>query len=198
MSEVLEPFESPAAAAPPSSPTGGPIRPASGRWLRSLLVSLALLALVALFWPRTEGERARRPGGFLLDDSGSPVPLERELRSATLVHFWASWCAPCVSEMPELLAYARAATSDRFQVVLVAVGDEPKAARRFLGEPQRPLYFDPNWEVANRFGTLGLPESHLVVGGEVVESFVGATRWGDPAVRVKIQKWIATPASATP
>ena len=38
----------------------------------------------------------------------------------------------------------------------------------------------------------------LVVDGEIVESFIGATRWSDPAVRAKIQKWIASPASASP
>jgi thiol-disulfide isomerase/thioredoxin len=156
------------------------------------------LALVALFWPRSNGAGNHRPAGFVLDEAGRPVPLAREMRSATLVHFWASWCAPCVSEMPELLAFARETTNDNFQVVLIAVGDEPKAARNFLGDPERPIYFDPNWEVANRFGTDKLPETHLVVGGEIVESFVGATSWNDPAVRAKLQKWIANPASATP
>lgn len=194
MSEPLEPpsaEESPPTSVPPA------VSPPS-RWTRPALLAVAALALVALFWPRSDGARARRPGGFVLDESGSPVPITRELKAATLVHFWASWCPPCVTEMPEILALAREATNDRFQVVFVAVGDEPKAARRFLGEPGRALYFDPNWEVANRFGTEKLPETHLVVGGEIVESFIGATRWSDPAVRAKLQKWIASPASASP
>ncbi len=194
MSEPLAPPPAEGTSLPPASPAGSPV----SRWTRPVLFAVAALALVALFWPRSHGARARRPGGFVLDESGSPVPITRELRAATLVHFWASWCPPCVTEMPELLALAREATNDRFQVVFVAVGDEPKAARRFLGEPGRALYFDPNWEVASRFGTDRLPESHLVVDGEIVESFIGATRWSDPAVRAKIQKWIASPASASP
>lgn len=205
MSEPLEPT-APLAAGDPSSPPSSPDAPSgqpgapvpAARWTRPVLVAVAFLALVALFWPRGDGARGRRPGGFLLDESGSPVPLARELRAVTLVHFWASWCPPCVTEMPEILALAREATNDRFQVVFVAVGDEPKAARKFLGEPGRALYFDPSWEVANRFGTEKLPETHLVVGGEVVESFIGATRWSDPAVRAKLQKWTASPASAAP
>ena len=201
MSEVSSSPDAPLPERPPialKGPAARPERAIPARWNRVLLVAVAALALAALFWPHGDLLAGRRPAGFVLDEAGRPVALARELRAVTLVHFWASWCAPCVSEMPELLAFARQATTDRFQVVLIAVGDEPKAARAFVGEPRRPIYFDPAWEVANRFGTDKLPESHLVVGGQVVESFIGATRWSDPAVRAKIQKWTASPASATP
>jgi thiol-disulfide isomerase/thioredoxin len=199
---MSEPSEPPAAPAPAAESAGpapeAKAPPESARWPRTALAAVGALALAALLWPRGESALSRRPAGFLLDEGGRPVPIGRELRAATLVHFWASWCAPCLTELPELLAFAQEATGDRFQVVLVAVGDEPQAARRFLGETEQPLYFDPNWEVANRFGTEKLPESHLVVSGEVVASFVGATRWSDPAVRATIQKWTASPASAAP
>ena len=199
MSEPLEPTPlSNGGAAPGPPPAGSGDELASARWARPALVAVALLALVALFWPHGDGAKGRRPAGFVLDEMGRPVPLARELRAATLVHFWATWCPPCITELPELLAFAHEATNDRFQVVFVAVGDDPKAARRFFGDAGRPLYFDPSWEVANRFGTEKLPETHLVVGGEVVESFVGATSWSDPAVRAKLQKWTASPASAAP
>ena len=199
MSEPLEPApvsEGGAAAARP--PAGPDEAVASARWARPALLAVALLAVVALFWPHGDRAKSRRPAGFVIDEMGRPVPLARELRAATLVHFWATWCPPCITELPELLAFAHEAANDRFQVVFVAVGDDPKAARRFFGDAERPLYFDPSWEVANRFGTEKLPETHLVVGGEVVESFVGATSWSDPAVRAKLQKWTASPASAAP
>jgi len=176
-------------------PPAAPRRPATAR----VLLALALVAAAAaLFWPRDAAPRRARPGGFPVDANGRPQPLARELRDVTLVHFWASWCPPCVTEIPSLLAWAREARSERLAVVLIAVADEPGVARRFVGPSDLPLLFDPSWDVAHRFGTERLPETHIVVGGEVVDTFVGATDWGDPAVRARVQKWAARPTSPSP
>ena len=162
------------------------------------LVAALAVAAAALFWPRGESEREHVSGGFLIDAQGRPQPLGRELKPVTLVHFWATWCAPCLTEIPSLLEFGRAFASAETGLVLVAVADEPEAARRFLGDGEFPLRFDPAWDVAHRFGTRKLPETHLVVDGRVVESFAGATDWADPAVRARVQKWTATPPSASP
>jgi thiol-disulfide isomerase/thioredoxin len=168
------------------------------RLARAGLAIAVALAAAALFWPRGAAERRHVPGGFLVDAQGRPQPLGRELKPATLVHFWATWCAPCLTEIPALVEFGRAWTSGERGLVLVAVADEPAAARRFLGDEEFPLRFDPAWDVAHRFGTEQLPETHLVLDGRVVESFVGATDWRDPAVRARVQKWTAMPPSAAP
>jgi thioredoxin-like negative regulator of GroEL len=49
------------------------------------------------------------------------------------------------------------------------------------------VLFDPNWEVANRYGTDKLPETYLVVNGQVVRKFVGMTDWDAAALRQEIQ-----------
>jgi cytochrome c biogenesis protein CcmG/thiol:disulfide interchange protein DsbE len=165
---------------------------------RIVLLLVALVAVAALFWPRSQASRESGPGGMLVDPNGRPVPLSRDLRDATLVHFWATWCPPCVQELPELVRFARAEQGPDFNVVFVAVADEPEAAKRFFNAPDLTLLFDPTWDVAHRFGTDQIPESHLVVGGKVVKSFVGATAWNDPAVRRELQKWIATPPRPSP
>jgi thioredoxin-like negative regulator of GroEL len=67
-----------------------------------------------------------------------------------------------------------------------------------VGSTDLPLLFDPSWDVAHRFGTEKLPETHVVVDGEVVDTLVGATDWADPAVSARIQKWTASPTSPSP
>lgn len=180
--------------APDQAPPAGR-RPATA----GAILLLAVVAVAAaLFWPRGEGSAGAPPGGFLVDAAGRPQPLARELKPVTLVHFWATWCAPCLTEIPVLLDFARDRRDEHFGLVMIAVADAPDAARRFVGGADFPLLFDPDWDVAHRFGTRKLPETHLLVGGKVVDSFVGATDWRDPAIRARIQKWTAAPPRANP
>ena len=180
----------PARSAPPH---------AAGRALRFAAAAAVAAALLAVFWPHSASRGSSPAGGFLIDEAQRPVALASVATGeATLVHFWASWCAPCQFELPELVAYARELDGTKLGVLFVAVGDEPAAARRFLGNHALPLFFDPAWEIAHRFGTGKLPETHLLVAGKVERSFIGATRWNDPDVRRSLQKWTATPASAAP
>lgn len=153
-----------------------------------LVFALAVAATLAtLFWPRDSG-KATESGGFLVDAAGRPAPLAQELAETTLVHFWASWCAPCVTELPLLLDYSTQLREQGVKVLLVAVADEVEAATRFLGRADVALLFDPAWDVAHRFGTEKVPETYLLVRGQPVERFVGATDWSDPRVRATVAR----------
>jgi len=62
---------------------------------------------------------------------GTPVALPDGSGRPLLINYWASWCAPCIEEMPELDRYAASQGSDGVQVVGIAL-DDPDAVRRFL------------------------------------------------------------------
>jgi thiol-disulfide isomerase/thioredoxin len=172
------------------------LSPALSRSLpRATLVALGLCGLLALFWPRGErsGASAGRggafdaPGGFLIDGLGRPSPLGERMADATLLHFWATWCAPCLTEIPAIQTLRRDLEAPgRFHVVLVAVADSPDKVKTFLGDAAGAALYDPKWEVAHRYGTEKLPESYLVVRGRVIEKFAGATDWDDPQVRARL------------
>ena len=156
-----------------------------------VLGALALCALAALFWPSGGGTTFREPGGFLVDSHGQPAKLGPQLAPVSLVHFWASWCPPCIKEIPDLQKLSRD-FGDRkgFAIVMVAVQDTTEKVRGFLGPGADMVLYDPNWDVANRYGTSKLPETYLVVRGVVVQKFVGQTDWNDPAVRAKIVSYL--------
>ena len=202
-SETPEPAGAVAALAPPSAPLGpsappsaplGPSAPPSAplgknaRWIVPLLVACALAALM---WPRGR-ESYAAPAGLLIDAGGRPTPLARELAPVTLVHFWATWCPPCLTEIPALkrLITDFAPETD-FRVVLVAVADRPAAVRTFLGSLAPRVLYDPQWEVAHRYGTEQVPETYVVVGGKVIERVPGGVDWDAAQVRQRLRDLLA-------
>jgi thiol-disulfide isomerase/thioredoxin len=169
----------PANSSPP--PQAAPL----GRGVKIALAAIAVAALAALLWPR--GESAA-PGGFLLDATGRPAPLGSRLAPVTLVHFWATWCPPCIEETPaiERLASDLSGHAD-FALLMVAVADSTDRVKSFLGTRRADMVlYDPRWDVAHRYGSTQLPETYLVIDGRVARKFVGMTNWDDPGLRREI------------
>lgn len=103
-----------------------------------------------------------------------------------LVHFWATWCPPCVVEFPDIVALAR----NNPDVIVIAVSSDKKADSidRFLSKyvPAYPdniiMVHDIDKSITeDRFGTFALPETYILSPGLVYkEKIVGAYKgWGE-------------------
>lgn len=182
---AAEPAAEPAvepSVAPLTEPGAGPA-PEPARVGVAIQVKLAvaaavLLAGLAVFWPRG-AKTYPAPAVTALDAADQPVAVATRFKPVTLLHFWGTWCPPCVTEIPKLRAFAGAHAADpRFALVMVAVEDSPQRVSDFLGADEaKSVLYDAKWEAANRYGTTKLPETYLIVDGEVVEKWVGATDW---------------------
>src|SRR4051794_35898402 len=84
------------AEAPAGKPAG------LGLPAKLVLGTLAVCALAALFWPSGSGGTVKEPGGMLIAAHGRPAKLGQQLAPVSLVHFWATWCPPCITETPDL------------------------------------------------------------------------------------------------
>ena len=174
-----------AAAERETSDAPGPKKP----WF----LVLVALALVALFWPRGDSVA---PDGNLLDEMSQEVPLRPAAVRVTLVHLWATWCPPCIGEIPTLgQLITDYADEDDFRVALIAVDDSPEKVKPFLGSLIAPVLYDPSWKLSHRYGTRKLPETHLVIDGQVVETFEGAQDWSAPAIRQRLDAALASPVT---
>jgi thiol-disulfide isomerase/thioredoxin len=179
----------------PKAPAAPPSAQRLGNQARGMVAVLAVFSLGVVFWPHGETS-FREPGGFLLDAGGRPATLGTRLEPVTLVHFWATWCPPCIQENPALQRLAHDLADHRdFSIVMVAVADSRSKVSSFMGPAAQAVLFDPKWEVAHRYGTEKLPESYLVVRGEVVEKFIGPVDWDSAEVRQKLLARVSpTPA----
>jgi thiol-disulfide isomerase/thioredoxin len=129
----------------------------------------AVLALVsglegrAADAPPGRGDQAPVPLGFARN--GELVELERAGRKVQVVTFWASWCGPCMRELPMLEGLQRAA-KDRVRVV--AINIEERQRFRLLADKLSSLSLtlahDHNKLASASYGVNGIP--HLVIIGK--------------------------------
>lgn len=132
---------------------------------------------------------AAAPDASFNDPAGKPLALKKFAGKPTLVNLWASWCAPCVKELPTLDRLARA-ENGRLNVVAISQDDAPHASvAAFLQKHQiRSLqsYQDPKMTLSGALNAEVLPTSVLYdANGKEVWRYVGDQDWtSDAAARL--------------
>ncbi len=132
--------------------------------------------------------RGLAPDFDLADASGRRWSLRGLRDKPVLVSFWATWCPPCVQEMPSLEALARR-LGDRATILAVSVDESWEAIRKFFphGTPLTVL-LDPSREVPASYGTSQFPESFLVdPAGRVRYAFINQRNWSVPEAAACIE-----------
>jgi len=132
--------------------------------------------------PAGENATALLYGQTLPDASGQPFPLA-SLRGKTVVlNFWATWCPPCVEEMPELSELHREISGRNGTVIGIGV-DSPSNVREFADKHRfaYPLLVAglTGTELARQFGNTSgaLPFTVVIdAGGRIVERKLGRIR----------------------
>jgi thiol-disulfide isomerase/thioredoxin len=131
-----------------------------------------------------------------LDANGHPADMARYRGKALLVNLWATWCAPCIEELPSLGKLQQALGGDAFQVVTIAFQEsDPKKIAPFLaahGAGNLPALIDANSTIAKAAKVTALPTSLLVDrDGKVKAMLTGDARWHCGKALAAVKAFIA-------
>lgn len=130
----------------------------------------------------------------LKDLEGRVHRLEDYRGKVVLVNFWATWCAPCLEEMPSIEKLRRSLDARRFAVLAVNVGEGPAKAAAFAEKMQLGgfnILLDRDIKTSRAWGARVLPATFIVdPDGKVRYSYYGAIDWSRPDVRAAITKLI--------
>jgi thiol-disulfide isomerase/thioredoxin len=137
----------------------------------------------------------------LSNGEGSQVLLSDFKGKVVLVNFWATWCAPCVREMPGIdKLQAKLGGSDFTVVAINEDRDGAARAKPFLeklGTSHLALYVDSKMAMMRAFKVRGLPTSYLLDReGRIVGKLEGIAEWDTPEVEALIHYYTKRTTSA--
>ena len=135
------------------------------------------------------------PEGVFLDAEGVEHRLEEFRGHGMVINFWATWCAPCVAEMPSLARLARALAPHGIAVLTLSSDRGGAAAVRAWfdqrGISGLPVLLDPRGAMARAWGTRGIPATHVIARDGTRRGYIeGAADWSSAATLSLIRRLV--------
>jgi peroxiredoxin len=176
-------------------------------WVAPLIV---VLGFFAYYWmaqplPNTAVELPRlgQPVAdfSLLDLQGRTVSLSGLKGKVVFINVWATWCQPCIDEMPTIQRLHDQLQPRGLEVLTVSL--DPLGAQivdPFLKKYglSFPVLLDVKSQIQKLYGTTGVPESFIIdKAGRLVEKVVGPRDWAHPNVLAMFERLMAAPPSSS-
>ena len=151
----------------------------------SVLLGLVSLLLTGCY----RGSRPPRIGtaapDFTVQDADRKVSLNQLRGKIVVLNFWATWCPPCVDEMPSLVQMQQRMKGKGVEVLAISVDADQSAYQKFLKDYNVDLLTvrDPDQKSNNLYGTFKFPETYIIDRqGILRRKFVGPLDWGQPEI----------------
>ncbi len=141
---------------------------------------------------------AHRPASLLLDmpktrvkvqdfqvekASGGSVRLSDLSGQVVFLNFWATWCVPCLKELPAMDRLSKALAGKPFVMLAVNLRESPEKVRAFAQDHPVgfPFLLDPTGQVSREYGVSGIPLTYIVDReGYMIARALGPREWDHP------------------
>ena len=154
--------------------------PRRSAWLLVAMIGLWTVGCDRGDHPGRIGSKAPE---FKISDGRESLDIEKLRGRIVVLNFWATWCIPCIDEIPTLVELQR--RMPQVAVVAVSADQDDEAYRRFLS--QYGVNFlsvrDPSYRIPHMYGTLKIPETYVIDrSGVLRRKFVSAQNWTSPEI----------------
>lgn len=158
-----------------------------GAWLVRMGNAAWILVLCLTLQCTRPVQVGQKAPDFVLESmTGDSLSLEDLRGKVVFLHFWATWCPPCLIELPVLTRFVETLDKGEYTLLAVCVDNEnPARIREFLGGwgADVPTFLDPGGRLARKYGTLRFPETYVLDRkGVVCNKVIGPGDW-------QISKW---------
>jgi peroxiredoxin len=156
------------------------------RVCRRLLCASLLTILLSGCYRGTRPSSIGRPApDFTVQDADRTVVFSQLRGQVIVLNFWATWCAPCVEEMPSLVSLQRRLRDKGVEVLAVSIDDDEASYHQFLQQNKIDLLTvrDAAKKSSDLYGTFKFPETYVIDRrGVVRRKFIGAVDWSQPEI----------------
>jgi thiol-disulfide isomerase/thioredoxin len=118
---------------------------------------------------------------FINLKTNEPFTVSEIKEKVIFVNFWATWCRPCLEEMPSIEKLQKRFEGKSIRFV-VASSEEVEKVKKFkkIQQWNLPYYTFNDEQIPTPFAHNGLPSTFLVVNGEVIYHYIGSKDWNSP------------------
>ena len=152
--------------------------------LLKLTLLLPLAALSACDRGAHPAQTGQAAPDFTVSDGTSSIHLANYRGKVVLLNFWATWCEPCLEELPSLLELHH--DQPNLAILAVSIDEDPDAYSHFLVRRHVDLTTvrDPDQTAAKLYHSEAWPETYVIDRqGVIRRKFIGAQDWSSPEVR---------------
>ncbi|MGI9102314.1 MAG: peroxiredoxin family protein [Terriglobales bacterium] len=153
------------------------------------VILCAVTAFTVVMAACYSGSRPPRIGeaapDFIVQDPDRTVALHDLRGKVVVLNFWATWCPPCVEEMPSLVDMQSKLKPDGVTVLAVSLDVDERAYKRFLVDHKVDLLAvrDASQKSNALYGTFKFPETYIIDRqGVVRRKFIGPVDWNQPEI----------------
>jgi thiol-disulfide isomerase/thioredoxin len=160
-------------------------------FLAAILAASALTAAAADLSKIKEWTGGAPPPLALKDLDGKERQLADYRGKVIVLNFWATWCAPCIEEMPSFERLAAKMADEPFALVTVNFGEKPARITPFLKKigVDVPVLLDTDMRASKAWVKRGLPTTFVIDADQNIRyQVLGELAWDAPEVEAKIRE----------
>ncbi len=145
-----------------------------------LLLTFSFIGVVAYSLRDTSAKEGGPAPEFAIKaDSGAQITPVSFNGKVLVLNFWATWCAPCIQEIPSLNQFQRRFADSGVKVLAISIDKSEGKYKNFLDHVHVSFDTarDPGMDISTKYGTFQYPETYIIKDGRIMRKFPNAENW---------------------